>query len=69
MIKYSGILSMFEKTLEFQSNSIAVVDDEKDVIFLFTTILQEIVIMSWGLQILLWLLIILVGSVKLTIIL
>ena len=41
MIKYSGILSMFEKTLEFQSNSIAVVDDEKDVIFLFTTILQE----------------------------
>ncbi|HJT83949.1 MAG TPA: hypothetical protein VJ697_05660, partial [Nitrososphaeraceae archaeon] len=41
MTKYSGILSMFEKTLEFQSNSIAVVDDEKDVIFLFTTILQE----------------------------
>ena len=40
-IKYSITLSMLEKTLEFQPNSIAVVDDEKDVIFVFTTLLRE----------------------------
>ena len=40
-LNISIIITILEKSLESQYKSIAVVDDEKDVIFLFTTILRE----------------------------